>query len=100
MSVTCDKCKHAEESNTAEGDYFCTRYKIICSGILGCDLGYPKMKTNSDRIRSMTDEELASVITDDWCEIVCGETDYLCNNGTCEQHVLKWLKEEVKHEHT
>lgn len=52
--------------------------------------------TNADRIRSMTDEELASVITDDWCEIVCSGTDYLCNDGTCEQHVLKWLKEEVK----
>lgn len=50
--------------------------------------------TNADRIRSMTDEELASVITDDWCEIVCSGT-YLCNDGNCEQHVLKWLKEEV-----
>ncbi|MBO7677530.1 MAG: hypothetical protein J6S49_08455 [Erysipelotrichaceae bacterium] len=54
-----------------------------------------KPKTNADRIRAMSDEELASVITDDWCEIVCNGT-YLCNDGTCEQHVLKWLKEEVK----
>lgn len=52
--------------------------------------------SNGDAIRSMTDEELAAVITDDWCEIVCSGTDYLCNDGTCEQHVLKWLKEEVK----
>lgn len=51
--------------------------------------------TNADRIRNMTDEELASVITDDWCEIVCSGTDYLCNGGTCEQHVLKWLKEDA-----
>ena len=53
-------------------------------------------KTNADRIRAMSDEELAEVITDDWCEIVCSGTDYLCRDGTCEQHVLKWLKEEVK----
>ena len=67
--------------------------EILDNGIQKCHL--EPIKTNADRIRSMTDEELASVITDDWCEIVCNGT-YLCNNGTCEQHVLKWLKEEVK----
>lgn len=51
--------------------------------------------TNADRIRAMSDEELAEVITDDWCEIVCSEIDYVCHEGTCEQHVLKWLKEEA-----
>lgn len=63
--------------------------------VCGEDMRIGSDMTNADRIRSMTDEELASVITDDWCEIVCGGTDYLCE-GTCEQHVLKWLKEEVK----
>ena len=52
--------------------------------------------TNADRIRAMSDEELAEVITDDWCEIVCSGTDYLCRDGTCEQHVLKWLKQEAE----
>ena len=65
-----------------------------CTAVPYCPQATPP-KTNADRIRSMTDEELASVITDDWCEIVCSGTDYLCD-GTCEQHVLKWLKEEVK----
>ena len=38
----------------------------------------------------------ATMITDDRCEIVCSETDYVCHDGTCEQHVLKWLKESAR----
>lgn len=58
--------------------------------------GYKHKQTNADRIRAMSDEELAEIITDDWCEIVCSGTDYLCRDGTCEQHVLKWLKQEAE----
>jgi len=65
-----------------------------CTAVPYCPQATPP-KTNADRIRNMTDEELASVITDDWCEIVCSGTDYFCD-GACEQYVLKWLKEEVK----
>ena len=97
MSVTCDKCKHAEESNTAVGDYFCTRYKIICSGILGCDLGYPKMKTNADRIRSMTDEELAEFIEDACCPPECYKKHIAeCQKEDCVPCWLTWLKKECK----
>ena len=53
----------------------------------------PKLITNADRIRAMTDEELAGIITDDWCEIL-GCTSYVCE-GDCLKRVLKWLKEEV-----
>lgn len=53
--------------------------------------------TNADKIRSMTDEELAKWIEqlesdkcpcDDWFE--------RCEKWTCEGCWLKWLKEEVK----
>jgi hypothetical protein len=80
------ECESCENENCTGKGLKATVYK--CSG-------YKHKQTNADKIRSMTDEELASVITDDWCEIVCSGT-YLCNDGTCEQHVLKWLKEEVK----
>lgn len=66
-----------------------------CECVKYCPEATPP-KTNADRIRAMTDEELAEVITDDWCEIVCNETDYVCHDGTCEQHVLKWLKQEAE----
>lgn len=94
MSVYCKDCKFREKSNLPYDSFFCTHFKGNIE-MLGCDEGESKAQTNADRIRSMTDEELASVITDDWCEIVCSGTDYLCD-GNCEQYVLKWLKEEVK----
>lgn len=52
--------------------------------------------TNGDKIRAMTDEELAAWITDghDLCD--------LCQFGTCipdyecEKGVFEWLKQEVR----
>ena len=69
-----------------------------CESVKYCQYATPP-KTNADRIREMSDEELAEKITDEmhgniWCEIVCSEMDYVCD-GACEQHVLKWLKEEA-----
>lgn len=48
--------------------------------------------TNADRIRSMTDEELANTITDDLCDRVCHSP--LSCDGNCETQVLAWLKQE------
>ena len=54
---------------------------------------YPDAKpTNADRIRSMTDEELAKSITDDLCDRVCHSP--LSCDGNCETQVLAWLKQE------
>lgn len=56
------------------------------------------IKTNADRIRSMTDEEIADFL----CDI--GECDRRCpakigdcifSDSTCRQAWLEWLKEEV-----
>ena len=57
-----------------------------------------KPKTNGDKIRAMTDEELADWLTDghDKCDIC-----KLCSFGACriesecEKGVLEWLKQEV-----
>ena len=60
-------------------------------------LDYPKPRkpiTNADRIRSMSDEELADFITDDMCGLICG--DPLACEGQCKQKMLDWLKEEEK----
>lgn len=50
-------------------------------------------KTNADRIRQMTDEELARLIAGDWCELV--NCPLLVCDGQCEDRVLAWLKQEV-----
>ena len=65
--VYCKDCAYAEPNNldayhSVKIGVFCTRYKQNTIGIHGCDNGKPKAKTNADRIRNMTDEELADFI--------------------------------------
>jgi hypothetical protein len=50
--------------------------------------------TNGDRIRAMTDEELAAYLTGSMCLIMNRMT--CCNGMTCEECRLEWMKEEVK----
>ena len=52
------------------------------------------LQTNGDRVRAMTDRELAQFITYDFCEVLCGSPS-ICH-GNCEEKMLEWLKEEVK----
>lgn len=64
-----------------------------------------KPQTNADRIRAMTDEELADWLNNDveywgkWCHDdapVDQETlDCLRNGGECRLCILDWLKEEA-----
>lgn len=61
-------------------------------------------KTNADRIRQMTDEELAAFIDiydiEDICKTRCAKTGEarercMCYGEECKSHILKWLKQEV-----
>ena len=52
--------------------------------------------SNADRIRAMSDEELASFITDDLCELLCGAP--LVCEGQCKQKMLDWLRQEATSE--
>ena len=52
-------------------------------------VGEPDIKTNADRIRAMSDEELAKVI-------MCpydSDPDICCTKGTCLDCCMKWLKQ-------
>ena len=57
------------------------------------------MKTNADRIRSMTDEELAEFLWSRDINIVekasraAGFT-YHCDENECRKNILEWLKQE------
>lgn len=58
----------------------------------------PKPITNADRIRAMTDEELASLLmyfADDTGEIDEKDYDAFCNMEWRER-MLRWLKQEIK----
>lgn len=55
--------------------------------------------TNADRIRGMSDEELAEWLVDATvCERVCGEDEY-CHGNECVKRVTDWLRQPVKEEH-
>lgn len=51
--------------------------------------------SNADRIRAMSDEELAVFITGtSICELLCGPPPTYCK-GRCEEKCLEWLKKEA-----
>jgi len=59
-----------------------------------CDNGNQfKPMANGDRIRSMTDEELAALFKDHFCPMLIG-TDMDCQNS-CEECWLDWLRQEA-----
>ena len=59
--------------------------ELYCVGIV-CDINKPK-PTNADRIRAMTDEELA-----DW-HASCPYIDKECTMKGCVKCVLEWLQQ-------
>lgn len=65
---------------------------------VGCSYSDPfkqSKQTNADKIRNMTDEELAETITADWCSIVCPGGSFFCD-GECKTKVLDWLRQEAE----
>lgn len=83
MMHKCNSCAH---KGNVDFDYC-----HICNN--EADMYKPK-PTNADRIRAMTDEELAYFLEgthhDPWN--ACGR----CRWSSCEECCLEWLKEEVK----
>lgn len=56
-----------------------------------------RIKTNADRIRNMSDEELAKWInTKDACEQCAYEPESLCMKETCANGILQWLQSEAE----
>jgi hypothetical protein len=53
--------------------------------------------TNADRIRNMSDEELADVLFDSCLEVMhINECPYTDNVGTCKKCILDWLQSEAE----
>lgn len=50
--------------------------------------------TNADRIRGMSDEELAEIINErKWCDEICSDDYGLLVGIHCETCILDWLKQ-------
>jgi hypothetical protein len=73
-------CQH--NSNTRDDEPCCR-----------CD----SRQTNADRIRNMSDEELAELInTKNTCEQCAYESESTCMKETCANGVLQWLQSEAE----
>lgn len=56
-----------------------------------------KPKTNCDRIRQMTDEELAELITNRLtCSMCCNNYEACITFAYCKDGVLEWLQTEAR----
>lgn len=85
MNEDCPYCVFEKTEANCRGCFEGSHYK-------------PKQITNADRIRSMTDEELA-----DWLGVYCnGQTAQevgkpcVSDMGSCEECWLEWLRQECE----
>lgn len=87
----CSKCRFERES-----EYGCRCSKCITSS----DFTEFVPKTNADRIRAMSDEELAELIAEVSNHCLAGIGAVNCSKAPncdgCKQVTLKWLKSEAK----
>ena len=95
---TCENCKYAGRPP----------YKSPCSECITHSKHEPvEILTNADRVRAMSDEELAHELADIWDCHNCSEHERLdghpllreeqCDQK-CEQHCLEWLKQPAEGE--
>lgn len=68
---------------------------ICCTVINGKPTNFkPKPKTNADRIRAMTDEELCEFLSKcEFCDICPEGCDNCTYHGDCDKRLLDWLQQ-------
>ena len=87
MANNCLNCKHIKTIELLDPCYCCENF------------GHWEQKpkpTNADRIRAMSDEELADILGDQriCCEYCEGCETYV-DLKVCREHVLAWLRKET-----
>lgn len=104
---TCGECKHYDKTVTCNDYAKCSCkeqlvYRFVSPKQQNCKHFEPKHKpTYGDRIRAMSDEELAELLQRPYCYCCGYDVDYFgnCNSPaemSCEEAILEWLKKEVK----
>jgi hypothetical protein len=87
--ASCETCKYQSK----------TEHEEPCKGCTHNATDNYEPMTNADRIRSMSDEELAEFLLSDDYYIDCTnckepENEYGTCIGRCENELLRWLKSE------
>lgn len=108
----CDFCVHCLHAYAADGGGRCEplgcmlhrdyEHQSIVEACGECDdfQCFRVPPTNADRIRSMSDEELARWLVDATvCERVCHEDEY-CHGNECVKRVTGWLQSPAETEGT
>lgn len=85
---TCDKCKY---STKMSDEFPCNS---CVHGV--CLEDFFKPKTNADRIRSMSDEELAEFLSHYMSCGYCDARNKEQGCKDCKAELLQWLKSEAK----
>lgn len=88
--------------NVGEDDYNIGYSSFNLKTVLGCIDEYFEIvesdkQTNADRIRNMSDEELADTLFDSCLEVMhIDECPYADNVGVCKKCILNWLQSEAE----
>lgn len=93
-------CRDCVYPAKRENGLYCTKNNAHIAGIGGCRDGKEKLPTNADRIRAMSDEELAewlAEITDCAdCKIYTHATNVcMTSDEACACAWLDWLRQEA-----
>lgn len=97
IDMICPECRgkgtaiYYRETGRDENSVTVQKFEDICHT---CHGSGRKPQTNADRVRAMSDEELAEFLRWDICVKIHGD-NRLCN-GWCDECVLDWLKQPVK----
>ena len=93
MANSCETCKHYEVES----------YNEPCNSCRFRDYDVPtkwespfnKQKTNADRIRAMSDEELADIMSMHTATGACNDwgIPHKKCGGNCRECIIKWLKQ-------
>lgn len=86
------KC-HYEGTGCLEGRCMGTKEIDPCIGYERCSMFKLDTTTNADRIRAMSDEELAEVIA---CGVGCVRNAPHCREDDCTPCIKVWLRQPVK----